>query len=57
MATLPPLFPGDSMKEPFSAARAEAELRVLGERLRILVKAVEQSPVSIIVTDNQGNIE
>ena len=57
MATAPPLFPGDSMKEPFPAARAEEARRVLEERVRILVKAVEQSPVSIIVTDNQGNIQ
>jgi PAS domain-containing protein len=29
----------------------------LEKRLRILIKAVEQSPISILVTDSQGLIE
>jgi diguanylate cyclase (GGDEF)-like protein/PAS domain S-box-containing protein len=37
--------------------RAGVDLRSLESRLRILAKAVEQSPASIIITDSQGIIE
>ena len=52
-----PLFPRDSPKKPGPAARGAEDRRTIESRLRILVKAVEQSPVSIIVTDNEGIIE
>ena len=58
MATSAPLFPGNGKKDFLGLRRARGEDRQAMEaRLRILVKAVEQSPVSIIVTDNQGIIE
>jgi len=48
---------GNAMKDFMGLARKGEDRRALEARLRILIKAVEQSPVSIIVTDNQGNIE
>jgi len=52
-----PLFPKGNPKIPHPAARVGEDRRTVESRLRILVKAVEQSPVSIIVTDNEGIIE
>ena len=57
MAAPAPLFPGWSPNDPPASAIPGQDLRVLEDRLRILVKAVEQSPASIMVTDRQGLIE
>ncbi|MDR3672556.1 MAG: diguanylate cyclase [Holophaga sp.] len=57
MANPSPLFPKGAKKLPLSAIKAREERRAIESRLRILVKAVEQSPVSIIVTDNEGIIK
>jgi len=57
MAPPSPLFPRSGKKTPGSSAKTAADRRAIESRLRILVKAVEQSPVSIIVTDNEGLIE
>ena len=57
MAVPPPLFPDSSRTGAAADLTDEAARRVVESRLRILVKAVEQSPVSIIVTDNEGVIE
>jgi len=51
------LFPRDSPKDQLIPAGTAEDRRAIESRLRILVKAVEQSPVSIIVTDNEGIIE
>jgi len=52
-----PLFPRSGKSGSLGPGKAGEERHVIESRLRILVKAVEQSPVSIIVTDNQGLIE
>ena len=57
MATPSPLFPRSGKKGQAPVAQTPADRRAIESRLRILVKAVEQSPVSIIVTDNEGIIE
>ena len=57
MTSPSPLFPRNSKKTPSSLAAKGGDARVVEARLRILVKAVEQSPASIIVTDNRGHIE
>jgi diguanylate cyclase (GGDEF)-like protein/PAS domain S-box-containing protein len=57
MATPSPLFSKGGKKSLLSVAKGADERRAIESRLRILVKAVEQSPVSIIVTDNEGIIE
>jgi diguanylate cyclase (GGDEF)-like protein/PAS domain S-box-containing protein len=57
MAVPPPLFPESGPTGTASGLTDEEGRRAIESRLRILVKAVEQSPVSIIVTDNEGTIE
>lgn len=57
MPNTPPLFPRNGKKGLVSVLKKEEDRRAVESRLRILVKAVEQSPVSIIVTDNEGIIE
>ena len=57
MSTPSPLFPKSGKRGLPPAAKGGEERRAIESRLRILVKAVEQSPVSIIVTDNEGIIE
>ena len=57
MATPSPLFPRSGKKMLGSGVKTAEERRAIESRLRILVKAVEQSPVSIIVTNNEGVIE
>ena len=57
MAKRSPLFPDSSKQGLVSAMGLDGDPARLEARLRILVRAVEQSPVSIIVTDNQGVIE
>jgi len=52
-----PLFPRSGKHGGLASGKTGEERRLIDSRLRILVKAVEQSPVSIIVTDNQGLIE
>ena len=52
-----PLFPRNDKPRDLGPGKTGEERRLIESRLRILVKAVEQSPVSIIVTDNQGVIE
>jgi len=49
----PDHHPGDLL----TLLQDSSDQRLIDARLRILVKAVEQSPVSIIVTDNKGIIE
>ena len=50
------LNPEGAKPAPHLKARSR-RLNALEKRLRILIKAVEQSPVSILVTDSQGLIE
>jgi len=57
MAATPPLVPDGGKKGLLTATRKGEGRKAMEARLRILVKAVEQSPVSIIVTDAQGVIE
>lgn len=57
MATSSPLIPKGNRKSRVTADGHGDDWRNLEARLRILVKAVEQSPVSIMVTDNEGIIE
>ena len=57
MTASPPLFPDRDGGDLPSAQNEEERLRAIESRLRILVKAVEQSPVSIVVTDREGLIE
>jgi len=57
MAAPSPLFPKSGKKGLLAAAKTGEGRHAIESRLRILVKAVEQSPVSIIVTDSQGCIE
>lgn len=57
MASASPLFPRNSKKDFLAPVRKGEDRQAMEARLRIMVKAVEQSPVSIIVTDNQGIIE
>lgn len=57
MAKRSPLFPDSSKQGLVSAMGLDGDPSRLEARLRILVRAVEQSPVSIIVTDAQGVIE
>jgi diguanylate cyclase (GGDEF)-like protein/PAS domain S-box-containing protein len=57
MANPSPLFPRSGKKTPLPVNGTGEDRRAIESRLRILVKAVEQSPVSIIVTDHQGIIE
>jgi diguanylate cyclase (GGDEF)-like protein/PAS domain S-box-containing protein len=57
MANPSPLFPKGGKKGLLTGPDGEKDMRSIESRLRILVKAVEQSPVSIIVTDHEGIIE
>jgi diguanylate cyclase (GGDEF)-like protein/PAS domain S-box-containing protein len=57
MAARSPLFPKSSKKDLLQALNVGEDRKRIESRLRILVKAVEQSPVSIIVTDKEGIIE
>jgi len=57
MAARSPLFPPSRKQGLVSAMGLKGAPARLEAQLRILVRAVEQSPVSIIVTDAQGRIE
>jgi diguanylate cyclase (GGDEF)-like protein/PAS domain S-box-containing protein len=57
MATPSPMFSRSGKKGLLASGKTREDRRLIESRLRILVKAVEQSPVSIIVTDSQGIIE
>ena len=57
MAARSPLFSPSSKPGLVPAMGQEGATARLEAQLRILVRAVEQSPVSIIVTDAQGRIE
>ena len=57
MAARSPLFPRSSKKDPLPDLNLGEDRKRIESRLRILVKAVEQSPVSIVVTDANGFIE
>lgn len=57
MADRSPLLPKNSKLDLLSATAEGGSRQRIESQLRILVKAVEQSPVSIVVTDNQGVIE
>jgi diguanylate cyclase (GGDEF)-like protein/PAS domain S-box-containing protein len=57
MAPSAPLFPRSSKKDSSSLSARGEDPRAVESRLRIMVRAVEQSPVSIIVTDSRGHIE
>jgi diguanylate cyclase (GGDEF)-like protein/PAS domain S-box-containing protein len=52
-----PLFPKSTEKDLLPLVADGEDRRAVESRLRILVKAVEQCPVSIIVTDREGVIE
>ena len=49
--------PGGNRVDLLGLLGSSPDQQLIDARLRILVKAVEQSPVSIIVTDNKGIIE
>jgi diguanylate cyclase (GGDEF)-like protein/PAS domain S-box-containing protein len=51
------MFSRSGKKGLLASGKTREDRRLIESRLRILVKAVEQSPVSIIVTDSQGIIE